>query len=211
LAGGGATGTFTWTAKFSGNSGSIVAVSGYATGTDSSSVSRQSSTSPPTTNTLNGYPVTVTKGITVNAANTNQEITWHVLNNGCNAVSKVAIPIPSGWTWTDSYSLVETAAGTFVEAGGVGGWTAAQSGTDVVFTAGTNLPTLTSCAQCYGDFSVTFSIPASASGVITNKLSVTDGTTSVTRFSDPGSITVNPFDPAGANATGTGIWREIFQ
>ena len=86
-------------------------------------------------------------------------------------------------------------------------WTAAQVGSAVVFSAGTQMPTGSS-----GEFRLTFSTPATTSGAVSYNLTVTDST-SLAKSSDSYSLAVGPFDtsPTGPNNTSPGTWREIFQ
>src|SRR5260221_4711617 len=202
LTGGGGTGTFTRTAPVTGNADSTFTITAHATdGNGSGSNSTNDAPSRPNPQILKGYPVVVTPTSTVTASSTNVELIWNVTYHGCNPVTKVSIPIPTNptnWTWTaDSYSLVN----------GVEDWTAAQVGSAVVFSAGTQMPTGSS-----GEFRLKFSTPVTTSGTVSYNLTVTDST-SLAKSSDSYSLAVRAIDnsPTGSNNTSPGTWREIFQ
>ncbi len=194
----GTSGPFAWTAQVSGNTGATVMVTAHANGTDPLFNVRQSNDATSPSVTLNGYPVSVSPSA-VNASSTNWEVTWVVTNSGCNPVTKVSIPIPTNWTWTGmAYALVN----------GVNeDWTAAQVGSSIVFTSGTQMPTGSS-----GAYSLTFNMPAATSGPTSYNLTVTDSA-SLVKASDSYTIEVDPFDTSstGSNNTNPGMWREIFK
>ncbi len=203
----GASGTFTWTAPMTGNVDNTYTVTGSATATGG--FVTQSATSDGTA-VLKGYLLQVTPD--PNASSTNQEMIFNVTNHGCSAVSNVSIPVsgllPASWTWNgDSYSLVQTTPGVYVEAGSVPGWTAAQVGSNVVFTApgGSEMS-----VGVDGNFMLTFSTP-NTTGTTMFNLTLTSLANPSKTASD--TVTINGFNSGGAsnpNATSPGIWREQF-
>ncbi len=202
----GASGTFTWTAPVTGNVDNNYTVTGFATATGG--FVTQSTTSDSTA-MLRGYLLQVTPD--PNASSINQEMNFNVTNHGCSSVNSVSIPVvgllPAIWTWNgDSYSLVQTTLGNYVETGGAGGWTAAQVGSNVVFTApgGSEMS-----VGVDGNFMLTYSTPNTA-GTTTFNLTVTSTADPSKTISD--TVTINPFDTAtpNPNATSPGTWREQF-
>ncbi|HEX3096708.1 MAG TPA: hypothetical protein VHQ02_03260 [Usitatibacter sp.] len=137
----------------------------------------------------------------VNAGSSNVEVTVSITNNGCAAVTSVAITPPAGWTGSaDSYSLVDI-VGSSIET-----WTAAGVG-PVTFTA----PNLAAQMPLGfgGDFAVVFAATPAAAGAGNFTVRVTDANGLFTDIPLP--ITVNAFKSGTLNDAASRVWREIFQ
>lgn len=117
------TGTFTWTYDISGSSGGTFFFYGNA-----SAGSNTSNTSVSESGSVTVYTVTVTPD-SLSVGSTDVTLTWTLYNNGAEDVKLVKIPLPSGWVYTSATA---------------GNWSVSYDGTSVTFTAGTNLPVLSS-------------------------------------------------------------------
>jgi hypothetical protein len=138
----------------------------------------------------------------VNAGSSNVEVTVSITNNGCAAVTSVAITPAAGWTGAaDTYSLVDIGAGSSIET-----WTAAGAG-PVTFTA----PNLAGQMPLGfgGDFAIVFGATPAAAGAGTFTVRVTDANGLFTDIPLP--ITVNAFKSGTLNDAASRVWREIFQ
>lgn len=206
----GASQDFVWTVPISGNVFTTYTVSGFATASGGVQSQPASSASAD----INGF--TLDASPDVNAFSTRQEMTWSIVNHGCNVVSSVTIPIVAGWTFSgdlvnDAYSLVQIGGGNVVES-----WTPSVSGSNVVFTypgAGSEMAVDAPTSE----FRLILTTPSVTSTTTYNfGATVTDiGPPVRTRtISDPNVVTTNVFGSGGTtgpNNTSPGTWREIFQ
>ncbi len=204
----GSSGTFTWTAPITGTTGSpkpTFSVTGSAlynrTGScPTPSGGTSSLTTPPTSDDLDGYPVTPTPAVT-NASSTNEELTWTVTNKGCAAIQSVSVSYPAAWTYgSDVYSVINATDES---------WT--TSGANPIFysapaSANQMLP------DASGDFTIVFSATPTTTGVNTFNVTITDANATPIVKTYATSVTVNPFDssPGGPNAAGTEVWKENY-
>ena len=177
--------------------------SGSASGTGNTAGSPAVAT--PTANsasvTRGDFPASLNPTV-VNAGSSNVEVTVSIANNGCAAVTSVAITPPAGWTASsDTYSLVDIAAGSSIET-----WTAAGAG-PVTFTA----PNLAGQMPLGfgGDFAIVFGATPAAAGAGSFTVRVTDANGLFTDIPLP--VTVNAFKSGTLNDAASRIWREIFQ
>ncbi len=200
----GASGTFTWMAPITGNVDDTYTLTALASG-DGGATQSLSVTSDSTAD-IKGYLLQITPN-PVNASSINQELAFQLTNHACSSVNKVSIPVtglvPAGWVWnSDSYSLVQTSVGNYVET-----WTAALNGSNVEFTApvGSEMPT---GLDSY--FYLTYTTPTST-GTTTFNLTITDTAARAKPTSD--TVTVNTFNTGSPNPNYTspdGTWREPF-
>jgi hypothetical protein len=198
-----------------GNPGDTFTFIGSATGTG------QTGGNPVRTTPLATSPSIKRGGFTpvVSPANTNaesadEELTWTIINQGCAAVTSVAITIPAGWTLlaTDAYSLI----GQFNPPNpGVNPIPSIENvwqvngANPVVFSAPPAPPDFTlpvTTPAMRGDFSLIFSATPAGTGVNTFTLRITDANgTVIDRTTD---VTVDAFKSGGKNDVNTGVWRE---
>ncbi len=198
------TGTFTWTAVVTGDPNTTYAVQGYATAAGP----LQTATTQSPVQDIDGYVVTV--GAT-NADSTNAELTWTVRNSACSKVDQVGIAMPDTVNWTygnDGYALVHNVAGNADDS-----WSLTYSAGTATFTAQAAAdripPPPVAPPLNEGTYSLLFSQTPATAGTYTFIVTVVDDAIPPVSRVKQTAVTVNPFDPAGPNATtGTGVWRE---
>jgi hypothetical protein len=150
--------------------------------------------------TVAGYTITVDE---TNASSTNAEITWNVNNQGCSPITSIAIDIPPGWTWNDSYSLVDVDATMSVET-----WTQSPVASDpAVFTA----PSVADQLYLTGDgeFRLTFSATPTSAVPTTFDLTITHASGVINIRQS--SVTVNAYNFNNLNEAPGRIWQEEFR
>ncbi|TAK07766.1 MAG: hypothetical protein EPO39_05845 [Candidatus Manganitrophaceae bacterium] len=193
---------FTWVYQVNGGTaGDTFGFTGSASGTEQGTgTPRSTLTTTSPTVTRAGFTTTIDPPST-NASSTNQELTWSFTNQGCNEVKAVSLSIPPGWLWGgDAYSLVEKAAGTFVET-----WTV--SGTNpVVFNAPVGDEMIIGGS---GEFRLVFTAVPSAPETSTFTRIITDINNASATLNMP--FTVDPFNTGGLNQADTESYREDFR
>jgi hypothetical protein len=203
----GASCKFTWTAAVSitGTYPSTGAKpSFYVTGNATASPGPITSpTATSNTQDVDGFVISVSPSSTM-ADSGNTELTWSVMNRGCDNVNSVAITVPSGFTYSgDAYSAVTDTTGSGIpnENWGVSSTTFTAPLNNAPSADPGRLPTGSS-----GDFSLVFSQTPSTAGTYTFTINITDeNAVSRTRTTD---VTVT--DPGSGIVAPSG-WKEIFQ
>lgn len=186
-------GQFTWTATVTGNIDDTYWVTGYARATGPI----QTATATSNTQDIDGYTVSITPPAT-NAGSTNQDIKWTITNYGCGNINQVAISPPAGWApSSDGYAVVTNTTGTQVDT-----WTLA--GTTFTSPNATDRMPLSQS----GEFSLLFSATPPGAGNYTFNITITDDQAVPLVKTVQTTITVNPFNTGGLNATNTGVWQE---
>jgi hypothetical protein len=149
---------------------------------------------------VGGYTISVDE---TNASSTNAEITWNINNQGCSPIASIAVDIPTGWIWNDSYSLVDVNATTSVE-----NWTPSLVGSDpAVFTA----PSLADHLYLTGDgeFRLTFSTTPTSAVPVTFDLTITHASGVINTRQT--SLNVNLYNFNNLNEAPSRIWKEEFR
>ena len=126
--------TFTWTCTITGTAGDTYFYTASATAASSGDTTN---TAVSESGSITSYSATISPESTTSGT-TNLTIDWTVYNNGGEEVKKVTVPIPAGWTYSSATSS---------------GWSVAWDGTNVEFSAGTNIAIGGS-----RDISITFSL-----------------------------------------------------
>jgi hypothetical protein len=198
----GANGTFTWTAPVTAtidlNPKSTFFVTGFVT----YNAGIPSLVATANAEEVDGYVVSLNPAST-NASSAYEELVWSVTNHGCANIQQVSIAgsIPAGWTWTggDSYSLVGSSSS-------IETWTPGGANPPVVFSASTVPEQLNKLDS--GNYSLIFPTTPTTAGTYTFNVTITDANATPIVKTLPTTITVNPFNTGGLNATGTGVWHE---
>jgi hypothetical protein len=202
---GGGTATIDWFYTITGTPGQTYIFTGSATGTLQSSPTKSVSTPTATSATGKIQTAITLPQITGFTTDRNQNVTvgFSFSNTLCaNAIKKVAIILPAGWSYLDSSALITNAGSTFDD------WTSALSGSTVTFTYGTSM-TYNNLGS--GDFVITFTQIPSTAATYTFPMVLTQdvaGDPTVSVSPDP-TVKVDP-PGAGAGLVNPKLFKENY-